>query len=82
VPAPALGEVIGVRAIVKVLVWPFALLWCLVTGIVGLTGRFTAVLLGLVLVLVGVLLTSTIVGAIIGIPLIRIGLLLIRQCLT
>lgn len=57
--------------------WPFVALWNLVVYIVSLTGRLVAVILGLVLMLVGAILTFTIVGAIIGIPLAVIGLLLV-----
>lgn len=57
--------------------WPFAALWKLLAVIVELTGRFVAMVLGLVLMLVGVLVSLTIVGAIIGVPLAFIGLLLL-----
>lgn len=57
--------------------WPFAAIWNLVAWIVGLTGRMLAVILGLVLMIVGIILTITIVGAIIGIPLILFGLMLV-----
>jgi len=55
---------------------PFAALWNLVVSIVGLTGRLVAVLLGLAFLILGVILTITVVGAILGIPLIIFGLLL------
>lgn len=58
------------------LLWPFAALWGLLATIVGLTGRFVAMVLGLVFILVGVIVSLTIVGAIVGIPLAFIGLLL------
>ncbi len=57
--------------------WPFKALWDLVIWIVSLTGRLIAVVLGLVFLLVGAILTVTIVGAIIGIPLAVLGLLLV-----
>ena len=57
--------------------WPFWALWKLVTGILILTGRFAAVIIGLVLILAGDLLSLTIIGAIIGVPLLIIGLLLV-----
>jgi hypothetical protein len=57
--------------------WPFAAIWKLLAVIVELTGRFVAMVLGSVLILVGVLVSLTIVGAIIGIPLAIIGLLLL-----
>jgi len=57
--------------------WPFAAIWKLLAVIVELTGRFVAMVLGLVLILVGVIVSLTIVGAIIGVPLAIVGLLLL-----
>ena len=57
--------------------WPFVALWRLVTGILALTGRLVAVILGLVFVLVGAVLSATVVGAIIGVPFILFGGLLV-----
>jgi len=59
--------------------WPFAALWKLLSIIVELTGRFVAMVLGIVLILVGVIVSLTIVGAIVGIPLALIGLLLLLR---
>jgi hypothetical protein len=61
----------------KILTWPFIALWRLAIGIVQVTGRFVAAILGLILMVVGVVLTLTIVGAIVGIPLFTFGLLLV-----
>jgi hypothetical protein len=57
--------------------WPFVALWRLIGGILVLTGRLVAMILGLVLVLVGALLSATVVGAIVGVPLILFGGLLV-----
>lgn len=57
--------------------WPFWAIWRLVIGIVAGTGRLVAVILGLVFLIVGGILTITVVGAIVGIPFIIFGLLLI-----
>jgi hypothetical protein len=57
--------------------WPFAAIWNLVAWIVGITGRMIAVILGLVFLIVGAILTVTVIGAIIGIPMIILGLLLV-----
>jgi hypothetical protein len=57
--------------------WPFAAIWKLLAVIVELTGRFVAMVLGIVLILVGVIVSLTIVGAIVGVPLAIIGLLLL-----
>jgi len=56
--------------------WPFAAIWKLIAVIVELTGRLGALILGVVLMIVGVIVSLTIVGAIVGIPLAIIGLLL------
>jgi hypothetical protein len=56
--------------------WPFVALWKLIAGIVEFTGRFVAMVLGIVFIIVGVILSLTIVGAIVGVPLAIIGLLM------
>ena len=56
---------------------PFVWLWNLIAYIVQLTGRLVAVVLGLALMMVGVILTITVVGAIAGVPLFIIGVLLV-----
>ena len=70
--------------------WPFWAIWMLLATIVEMVGRFVAIVLGLVFILVGVLVISfqrdrpysgvlvslTVIGAIVGIPLAIIGLLL------
>lgn len=56
--------------------WPFAAIWRLLATIVELTGRFVAMLIGIVLILVGVIVSLTVIGAIVGIPLALIGFLL------
>lgn len=58
------------------LLWPFVALWKLIAGIVEFTGRFVAIVLGIVFIIVGVILSLTIIGAIVGIPLAIIGLLM------
>ena len=57
--------------------WPFVAIWKLIAVIVELTGRFLAMVLGVVFIVVGVIISLTIVGAIVGIPLAIIGLLLL-----
>jgi hypothetical protein len=51
-------------------------LWKLIAGIVEFTGRFVAMVLGIVFMIVGVIVSLTIVGAIVGVPLAIIGLLM------
>jgi len=59
------------------ILWPFVALWKLLAGIIEVTGRLVAAILGLALMIVGVILTVTIVGAVVGIPLILFGFLLV-----
>jgi hypothetical protein len=58
------------------ILWPFAAIWKLLAVIVEMTGRFIAMVLGIVLIIVGVITSLTIIGAIIGVPLAIVGLLL------
>jgi hypothetical protein len=58
------------------LLWPFVAILKLVIGIVSLTGRLIAVLLGLVIFIAGAILTLTVVGAFIGIPLAMFGIMI------
>ncbi len=59
--------------------WPFVALWRLVAGIIAVTGRLLAAVIGLVLMIVGVILTVTVIGAVVGIPLIIFGFLLVLR---
>jgi len=56
--------------------WPFTAVWKLLAIIVEMTGRLLAMILGIVLMLVGLLISLTIIGAIVGIPLAIVGMLL------
>lgn len=62
---------------VPLLLWPFWAIWQLFRFIVELTGRIIAITLGFVLMVVGVILSATVIGAVIGLPLAAIGLLLV-----
>lgn len=59
--------------------WPFVALWKLLAVIIELTGRFVAMVLGIVLIIVGGILSLTVIGAIVGIPLAIIGLMLLLR---
>ncbi len=66
------------------LLWPFVqegftALVRLVTFIFETTGRFIAILLGVVLMILGVIVCLTVVGAVVGIPMILLGLLLVAR---
>jgi hypothetical protein len=63
------------------ILWPFVALWDLLSFILRFTGRVLAGAIGLVLMILGVILTVTILGAPIGIPLIVLGLLLLVRAL-
>jgi len=63
------------------LLYPFWLIWRLVVWIIEATGRLIGAVLGLVLMIVGVILTVTVVGAIVGIPLIIFGFMLVIRSL-
>jgi hypothetical protein len=62
-----------------VLTWPFHVLWSLTAFILQTTGRLLAVLLGIVLMIVGVMVSLTVIGAIIGIPLTLFGFALMLR---
>ena len=61
------------------ILWPFVALWKLLAGLIALTGRLAAVIIGAVLMLLGGLISLTVVGAVIGIPLAVLGLLIILR---
>jgi hypothetical protein len=61
------------------ILWPFVALWRLLAGIITVTGRLVAMILGVVFMIVGLVLTLTIVGAIVGIPLLIFGFMLILR---
>jgi hypothetical protein len=61
------------------ILWPFVAIWRLVALIVEFTGRLIAVVLGAALMIVGVVVTLTIIGAIVGVPLAILGFLLVMR---
>jgi hypothetical protein len=61
------------------ILWPFEALWRLLTLILEFTGRLVAIILGIVLMIVGVIISFTIIGAIIGIPLAIFGFLMVLR---
>lgn len=61
------------------ILWPIVALWRVVTGIILVTGRLVAIILGGVFILVGVVVSLTVIGAVIGVPLALFGLLLILR---
>lgn len=63
------------------LLLPFAWLWRLLTGVIVLTGRIVCALLGFALMIAGVALAMSVVGAPAGIPLSALGFLLLVRAL-
>lgn len=63
------------------ILWPFYALAQLVTGILKLTGRLLAAIIGFVLLIAGGVLCLTIIGAIVGIPLMIFGLMLMVRAI-
>ncbi len=61
------------------LLWPFAALWRLITLVFELTGRLIAIVLGVVVMILGVIVCLTVVGAVVGIPMILFGLLVVAR---
>ena len=64
------------EAQVPFLLWPIYAIFRLIGWIVQLTGRVVAAVLGLVIMIVGIVLIFTIVGAPIGAPMVFFGLIL------
>lgn len=57
--------------------WPFVVVWNLLALVLNITGRILAGVLGVILMIVGMVLTLTIAAAPVGIPIAILGLLLI-----
>ena len=63
------------------ILWPFVALWRLLAFILEMTGRLLAAVLGLVFVIVGIVVSLTVVGAIVGVPLAIFGFMLMVRAL-
>ena len=61
------------------ILWPFVAIWRLLTWILEITGRLVAILLGCVFMIVGVIVSLTIVGAVVGVPIAIFGFLLVMR---
>lgn len=66
---------------VPCLLLPFWVVWRLVARVLGIVGRLAAAFIGIALMIVGLVLTATIIGAVVGIPLVLFGLLLVVRSL-
>ena len=63
------------------LLWPFYAIWKLLTFILNICGRILCAIFGLLLMVAGVTISLSIVGAIIGVPLASFGFLLMVRAL-
>lgn len=62
--------------------WPFYALFRLIGWIILTGGRMVAAIIGLVLMIAGVIVSLTIVGAVVGVPLAIFGFLLVLKSLS
>jgi len=66
---------------IPILLWPFYAIWRFLTIVLELIGRLLSALLGIGLMIAGVTITLTIVGAPVGIPLASLGFLLLVRAI-
>ena len=66
---------------IPILLWPFYAIWRLLTFVLSVVGRLICSLLGIAMMIAGVLITMSVVGAPIGIPLASLGFLLLIRAL-
>ena len=66
---------------VPFLLWPFWAVFQLVLWILKTTGRLVGAILGMVIAIVGVVLSITVIGAIIGVPLVLLGIMLMGKAI-
>ena len=66
---------------VPILLWPFYAIWRLLTFILNFVGRLLCSVLGIGIMIAGVLITMSVVGAPLGIPLASLGFLLLVRAI-
>ena len=66
---------------VPILLWPFYAIWRLLTFVLNVVGRLLCALLGIALMIAGVAITLSVVGAPVGIPLAALGFLLLVRAI-
>ena len=66
---------------VPILLWPFYAIWRFLTFVLEMIGRLLCALLGIGLMVGGVVITLSIIGAPVGIPLASIGFLLLVRAI-
>lgn len=69
------------KSVLWVLLWPLSMIWSLASFILEFIGRMLCALIGIVLMVVGVVLTMSIAAAPIGIPLAAFGFLLLIRAI-
>lgn len=63
------------------LLWPFYAVWRLLTLILNITGRLICIVLGIALMMAGVAISLSVVGAPLGVPMTALGFLLVIRAL-
>jgi len=66
---------------VPILLWPFYAIWRFLTFVLEMIGRLLCALLGIGLMISGVAITLSIIGAPVGIPLASVGFLLLVRAI-
>ncbi len=66
---------------VPLLLWPFYAIWRLLTFILEVIGRVFCAVLGIVLMIAGVAIVMSVVGAPVGIPLTALGFLFLVRAI-
>jgi hypothetical protein len=66
---------------IPILLWPFYAIWRLLTLILNIMGRMLCAIIGIAIMITGVLVTMSIIGAPLGIPLASLGFLLLVRAL-
>jgi hypothetical protein len=65
----------------RLLSWPFYAIWRLLTFVLNIVGRLICSILGIGIMIAGVAITISVVGAPIGIPLASLGFLLLIRAI-
>ena len=66
---------------VPILLWPFYAVWRILTFVLEFAGRVLCALLGIGIMITGVIITMSVIGAPLGIPLASLGFLLLVRAL-
>lgn len=66
---------------IPILLWPLYAIWRLLTFVLSVVGRLICSVVGIGMMIAGVLITMSVVGAPLGIPLASLGFLLLIRAL-